>query len=391
MYPLPIALAGVDETNLADLREALSHAEAEVEAEFSSPENLLECLRRTKERARLLIVQLSETCDDLAVERLNRYFTGWPILVLAPASVAPEQIQQVYRAGARQVVSLPLDRDDLQSALAPIAHQVVRGSANRLVLAIAGVTGGCGATTLAINIAYEIAHRFHRSAVLAELTTEVGALSAMLDVRPKITLPYLLREIHRVDDLLLDKALVPYAAGLRVLAGLDQAGIAPKAELTHVARIIDGLARLADVTVLDVPGTFADADIGVLYAADLVILVGLQSVPSIRTLKLFCEMFPEERMNLSLWIAINRYNSHLKRYSIAEIKQILGAANVVPISNDYTAVSRAIDQGQPLRKAAPGTRILHDIDGLIHSILGIESPPTKRNGLFTKVLRSFQL
>jgi pilus assembly protein CpaE len=391
MYPLPVVLVGIDEANLSELREVLSLAEAEVESEFPSSETVLECLRRSKDRTRLLIVQLSDACDDMAIERLNRYFTGWPIMVLAPARVPSDQIEQVYRAGARQVVRLPLDGEDFQRALTPIAHQVVRGSGKRHVVAIAGVTGGCGATTLAINFAYEVAQRFHRSAILAELTLQVGALSSMLDLQPKITLLYLLREIHRVDDLLLEKALVPYAQGLKILAGLDQAGIAPRAELTHLARIIDGLGHLADVTVLDVPGTFNDADVGVLYAADQVILVGLQTVPSIRTLKLFCEMFPEERLNLSLWIAINRYNPNLKRCSSSEIKRMVGAPNVVPITNDYQSVSRAIDQGQPLRKAAPGTRILREIDGLIHSVLGVEAPAETRNGVLNRVLRSFQL
>jgi pilus assembly protein CpaE len=256
----------------------------------------------------------------------------------------------------------------------------------------AGVTGGCGATTLAINLAYEIAQQHQRHTVLAELTMQVGALTAMLDIHPQITLPYLLREIQRVDDLLIEKALVPYGDRLRILAGADQVGAMPEVDLQKISRILEGLKKAAEVTVLDVPGTFNDKDCGVLYCADHVILVGLQNVPSMRALKLFCEMFSQERLNHSLWVAINRYNPQLKGYTRTELKGMLGIPNLVTISNDYQAAIRAINQGEPLRKAAPETPILRDLDGLIHSLFGIEKQQSrKRKGLFGRLAKALNL
>jgi Flp pilus assembly CpaE family ATPase len=308
IYPHQAILAGVVSPHLTQLRVALSHAGAEIESEFPSVGAMLECLRRSKDRPRLLVLQLSEQCNDEAVERLGEYFSGWPILALMPDEGSLEEIQCIYRAGARQVVQLPLDQEDFHRALKSIAMQIDRGGSGHQLFAVAGVTGGCGATTLAINLAYEIAQQHQRRTVLAELTLQVGALSAMLDIHPQITLPYLLREIQRVDDLLIEKALVPYGDRLRVLAGADHVGSAPGVDLRRISRILDALRKAVGVTVLDVPGTFNDAECGVLYSADHVILVGLQNVPSIRALKRFCEMFPEERVNHSLWVAINRYN-----------------------------------------------------------------------------------
>ncbi len=391
-YPLPVILVGIETLTLSEVRGELSLAEAEVESEFPSSEAMLECLRRSKERPRLLIVQLGEGCDDLAVERLSGYFAGWLIMALMPGDSSLQEIQRVYRAGARQVVQLPLECEDFHRALKTIAVQVDRAAGGRHVVAVAGVTGGCGATTLAINLAYEIANQFQRPTVLAELTLQVGAFASMLDIHPQITLPYLLREIDRVDDLLIEKALVTYEQGLKVLAGATQVGPIPRAELTQVSRIIDWLKNLADVTVLDVPGTFNDADLGVLYSADYVVLVGLQNVPSIRTLKLFVEMFPEERVNHSLWIAINRYNPQLKGYTCAELREMLKTPNLVPIANDFRAVNRAINHGQPLRKTAPETAILRDIHRLIHPLLGLdEGPSGKQKGLLRRVVHALHM
>ena len=338
-YSLPVILVGIEPLQVSEVRSQLSHAGAEIESEFASPGPALECLRKTKERVRLLVLQLSEECDDLAVDRLSKNLPGWPILAFMPEDGSLEDFQRVYRAGARQVVQLPLDCEDFHRALNQIAFQLDRGASGRQVLAVAGVTGGCGATTLAINIAYEIAQRYQRKVVLAELTLQVGAFASMLDIQPNITLPYLLREIERVDDFLIEKALIPYEERLRLLTGAVQVNPVPTGTLSEMSRIVEGLKKLADVTVLDVPGTFNDADLGVLYAADHVVLVGLQSVPSIRTLKLFCEMFPEERLSHTLWVAINRYNAQLKGYSFAELKEILGTPNIIPIANDYHAAN----------------------------------------------------
>jgi pilus assembly protein CpaE len=389
-YPLHVILAGIEPPLLSRVRSEFSHTGAEIESEFPSVGAMLECLRRSKERARLLVLQLSDECDDDAVGRLSEYFAGWPILTLLPGVVSLEDIQRVYRAGARQVVQLPLDHDDFHQALKTIELQVDRKTSGRQVFAVAGVTGGCGATTLAINLAYEIAQQHERATVLAELTLHVGALAAMLDVHPQITLPYLLREIHRVDDLLIEKALVPYEERLKILAGADQVDPVPDVDFPRISRIVDGLKKSADLTILDVPGTFSDADCGVLYSADNVILVGVQNVTSIRSLKFFCERFPVERLNHSLWVAINRYNPQLRGYSCPELKDLLGTPNLLTIANDYRAASRAMNQGQPLRKAAPGTPILQDLDSLIHALLGHDKKQTgNRKGLFHRVAHAF--
>src|SRR5262249_11021384 len=144
---------------------------------------------------------------------------------------------------------------------------------------------------------------------------QIGALSSMLDVQPRTTLANLIQQIQRVDDVLVDKALLPIADGFRILAGPSEVGSLPSVDPAHLAKIVGYLKRLADVTVLDVPGTFNDAELEIVHAADHVILIGLQNIPSIRALKVFCETFPDERVDNSLWVVINRYNPDLPAFA----------------------------------------------------------------------------
>lgn len=272
-----------------------------------------------------------------------------------------------------------------------IASQFGREISDHHVFAVAGAVGGSGATTIAINLASEVADRFRRSTILAELSLQIGALASMLDVHPRMTLPQLLADFHRLDDMLIENSLVPVADGLRVLAGAQEFCPMPSIESGYLARIVGYLRKLADVTVLDIPDAFHDAG-AVLDAADQVLLVGLQSIPSIRAMKLFCERHTDERLKNSLWIVINRYNPQLKGFTAAEIQQLLGVPRLTTIANDFRSVNLAINQGKPIRRVAPETPILHDLDTLIHSLLGLERRHVAQgmHRLFGRVLHALK-
>jgi Flp pilus assembly CpaE family ATPase len=78
----------------------------------------------------------------------------------------------------------------------------------------------------------------------------------------------------------------------------------------------------------------------------------------------------------------------LKGFTAAEIQKLLGVPRLATISNDFRAVNLAINQGKPLRRVAPETPILHDLDVLIHSLLGLERRDAAQgmNRLFGRVL-----
>ena len=208
----------------------------------------------------------------------------------------------------------------------------------------------------------------------------MGALASMFDVQPRMTLPQLIRDIHRVDDFLLDKALVKVADNLRILAGPDVLQTRHRSTRDHLVKIVTCMKKLAEVTILDMPGTFDVQEFHVLSACDHVIIVATQNVPSMRSLKLFCESLPPERVQHSLRVVLNRYNPSLKGFTREDVKQMLGMPHVLSVANDYQAVNLSVNKGCPLRQIAPNTPILHDLDLLIHEIIDLEVDQLESNG-----------
>jgi pilus assembly protein CpaE len=391
MYPFPVVLLGINEGFLPALRRVLTNETAVVESEFGSASAAIECLRHRKNDPRLLIVEVGSDCDAEVIHRLSDGLSGWPILALAPDATR-ENFLRINRAGAVQVVLLPIDKDDFHQALNLIAAQFGKGARDRHVFAVTGAAGGSGVTTIAVNLASEIAGRLGRSTILAELSQQMGALASLFDVEPRMTLPYLIREIHRVDDYLLEKALVPVTDGLRILAGSDVLQSLGAIDPEHLVKIVGCLKKLADVTILDMPGTFDDLEFQVLRACDQVIVVGTQNVPSIRALKLFCGSLPEERLRHSLRVLINRYNPGVKGFTRDDIEQMLGVPHILSVANDFHAVNLSVNKGRPLRDVAPGTPILRDLDALIHELMALEPEHSKTNGrgIFGRMLHALK-
>jgi pilus assembly protein CpaE len=389
MYPLPIVLLGIDEGLLPSLRKELWNGSAEVESEFQSAYTAIDCLRHYTSQPRLLIVQVGADSQLDAIGRLAAILKGWPILALSRSNEG-EDFLRLNRAGAVQVVALPLDSGDFQRALGVIGSQFDRGSLDRHVFAVTSATGGSGATTIAANLAYEIAEQVGRSTVLAELTQRMGSVASMFKLEPRVTLPHLIREIHRVDDYLVDRTLVPFSDQLKILAGPHELNSMASVEPEDLVKIIDCLRKLAHVTVLDMPGTFDDLEFRVLTVCEKVIVVATQSVPSLQSLRVFCESLPEDRVVHSLWIVLNRYNAKIKGFTGDDIKEMLGVARVVTIANDFPAAQLSINKGCPLRQACPGTPILRDLEALIDDVMGVNLRESRRNGrgLFSRMVHA---
>src|SRR5262249_46075063 len=119
MYPLPIVLLGIDEELMPILRRELCNGSAEHESGFRSANMAIDCLRHYKHHPRLLIVRTGADLQPETISRLAATLKGWPILALVPGDGGKDFLR-INRAGAVQVLALPLEASDLQQALGVI-------------------------------------------------------------------------------------------------------------------------------------------------------------------------------------------------------------------------------------------------------------------------------
>jgi pilus assembly protein CpaE len=392
MYPLNAILVGHDQQLLPHVRRELMNCSCELEAEYPDVGSAVIALRPSAGEKRIVVVHLGTPPNLDALSRLNVGLPGWPVLVLMDEESHSNGshgagIISIMRAGATQIVSLPLQSHDFKEVLDRIAVQFVFTVKESKVIAVAGATGGSGATTLAINLAFEIAFQHSLRCVLVDLSLRMGVVACHLNLAPTNTIIDLLRDVTRVDPMLVQQILINVAENFQILAGPNEF-VAPSAiKREDVTHVISVLKQITSVVVLDVPCTYDDVYFDTLSSAGQVVLVGEQKLPSIRALRMVHDRLG--RPSGTEFVAINRFDSKNSGFAVDRLLAPLGVSRLYTIARDDMAMASALEAGCVLRRAVPRSPALTDIVALAKSLINLDSPaPVKPIGLFGRLGRA---
>jgi len=372
MYPLNVILIGCQDSVQRNVLSMLINQQANLEAQYADVDAAVATLRDgTGTNTRLFIVHVPNAQMLPKLRHLTGVFAGQPIVALVDAMQDSTVLLGAMRSGAAQVVPLPIQAEDFKAAMDCIASQYATASQQNQVIAVSGVTGGCGATVLSVNIAHEIASQHAQTVVLSELSLQIGKLAAYLDVSPSHTTFDLLNDGERLDPQMVQRALTRVSDHFDIMVGEYRAITPVSATPADVVRLVEITRSLANVAIFDVPCTYDDLYFETLAVADQVVLVGEQKIPSIRTLKLVCEALERIDGLRKLHIIINRYDPKMPGFGVDRLKTLLGVPELQTISNDYAAVMASINHGRPLRLEAPRSQALADISRVVQKLLNV--------------------
>jgi len=390
MYPLNVILIRFTETEAQfEVRRELDSVAAVVEADYPDIPATVAGLPLASPAKRLLLIYLKSADELNQLEQLNAAFPGHPILALLEAGQDATAVIQAMRAGASQVVLLPLVAEDLRAALHRLAQQYGQAPHEATVIAVSGVSEGCGATTIALNLAREIAQVYERPCILVEFAFQMGQLACYLNIEPRFTTHDLLSDIDRLDIEGVRRALTTVAKDCSVLVGPYE-GIVPVAVAPQeVVRLLNYLRQLAGVVVIDMPYHFDAVYFEVLAQAQRLVLIADQKIPSLHALRLVLEAVAQKEIAASKFLVVNRYDPRNKAFGVKRLQELLGTKHLLTIANDYPQLVATANDGRALRDLAPTCRTLADIDRLAARVLGVEQPPPPQPSLFTRLLQPF--
>ncbi|HUN42572.1 MAG TPA: hypothetical protein VMU81_19945 [Acetobacteraceae bacterium] len=158
--------------------------------------------------------------------------------------------------GAADYLSKPLTRDIVARHFAAFLRGKTPSSQAALggrAISITGVRGGVGATTLAVNLAWNFGVVMRRHTVLLDPDIQRGCAAFLLNVQPGPGLRAALEAPERVDSLLAERAAQPAADRLHVLAGEEAVAIYPNPAPGAGHVLLDALRSRYNFIVADVP------------------------------------------------------------------------------------------------------------------------------------------
>jgi pilus assembly protein CpaE len=384
MYPLNVVLVGCPEELVPEILGEMFELEARVTARHpdipsavtrpSSAAAWTDGAVRPSS-AQVFVVHLQHREDTRGLGWLMQTFAGSPVVALAGGADLSLPALALAQ-GATVVVPVPIRSGELRAALQEVAKPFAAAAGPPKVIAVAGVAGGVGATTLAVNLARELADGGR--CLLVELTHRMGVVADLLNLTPQYTTRELADEGDRLDTYRVQRALVPAGGGLFILAAPPAAPSRRPVPAQELMRVV-GLTRgLTGTVVVDVPATHDELYYSALAAADRVVLVGRQRVPTVRAwqvvVKTVLALSPSRKPSL----VANRFDPHLEGLGVSELTRLLGKIVPHTVSNDPKSVAGAINRSKLIRDYAPDSPVTADLAALATALLTADGQPAER-------------
>lgn len=313
----------------------------------------------------MLLLELDEFRPQHTFDRIRQLLSAAPDLeiFLTASRVDSQLLLEAFRVGVKEFLPQPLTRQDVEAALTRFEERFA-GKSTGLelqagkVIAVIGVRGGVGASTVATNLAVSVQQaRHHEPVALIDLDVHGGDLGLFLDVHASQGLTHLTKDISRLDETILRSTLLRHASGLQFLASGCEAYDDFTFEPGSIMRVMSLVRSIHRHVFIDCGHVLNRSVREVIDSADQVVLVTTLSLPVIRRTKrlleiLFAARYPANKIAL----IVNRYGKDQKDL-VTETETLLGIPMAGLIPNDYESTSEAINHGKPLVVMASKTPI----------------------------------
>jgi pilus assembly protein CpaE len=313
--------------------------------------------------------------DPASMKRFQVVTASTKTPVIAAAYDPPlALVRSLVRAGAHDVVPLPLDIADLETSLLPIRDQIKRrtsaiDSANGRLVCVIKSVGGIGATALLTQLGIRAAERerqYGREVCLLDLDLQFGNAAFQLGLRPTLTVFDLVDAIERIDGELLRATMADHSSGLKVVSAPSSLMPLDAVSSEQVLEIIDTAKQEFGTVFVDLPANWTNWSLSLLAQADLVLLVTEMSVTGLHRARRQLDLLREQDLaSVDLRVVVNRFEKGLLRtVRPADVQKALGRDIAYTIANDPAVMHPAIERGVALSEIKRKSAVGKDIDSL---------------------------
>ncbi len=305
-------------------------------------------------------------------------------LVAISSRAEPDRIRSAMRAGFREFVVLPDDAELLRQAVHDASFAENDDIEAGDIIVVVGSKGGIGTTTIAVNLAAELAPV--QSACVVDFDFAMGDVAAVLDLKPQATLHDLIRNLPRLDDRVLAAHATIHPSKLHIFAQSEQLDQREEARSDVIVKVLTAVSRRYQFVIVDCGSGLEEAGLTALTVADKVILVTTPDVPSVRNswrqLQLM-EHLGVEKTRIKL--VLNQWDKKLSYVGLMDIEARAGRKIDLTIQYDRTAY-RAYNEGRLLREIDRRAPICKDLEGLVGLATGLDSDQTTEpKGIFDRL------
>jgi pilus assembly protein CpaE len=376
-----------DEISLAALRTGLEDITQQVDFRHGGVRQAIRMLETdTGNDLHAVVVDISGIDDpEAALEDLARVCPPDALVaVLGENTDITFYRLVVHDLGVCEYLSKPLTRDAVQTLLRPkLAGQHDPAIADRggHVVTICGAQGGAGATTIAVNLALQLAETTKAKVAILDLHLQGGETAALLGLQPGPGLRIALEDPLRADTLFIERAAIEVNARVRLIAADEALDASLSITDAGVRHVLELLRRRFNFIVVDLPVPLTKAMQPVVAMSRHVLVLMEPEVTGLRNAIALRKVVTGIVGKNRVFSVLNRVNQP-GGLTLSVITKALGGKPEMIIPDLGKGMVEAINSGVPAIKKIPALR--RSLAPIVREIAGIK---TEGNGWFSRWFR----
>lgn len=310
----------------------------------------------------LLIVDVSEYTEQ-GLNFISKITTEMPHIKTLTISDKPDTdlLVKAMRVGSFDFLNLPLIKRDAFEIFDKIYNELTgneKTKSNCRVITVYSNKGGVGKTSIAANLALELAKTTKENVALIDLNFQLGDITTFFDLNPSFNISYMLQNTDKISDVFLLSTLEKYKnKSLYILADSPDIKQSEKINSQNVSNLFNLLRKTFSYIIVDTAGGFDEKAIMAIDNSDMVFFVTIVNLPALRNCQRCLELFekngiPDEKIQ----ILINRYMEN-DEINAADVEEVLGKKIYWKIPNNYFTMMSAINKGVPVSEINPDSNV----------------------------------
>lgn len=310
----------------------------------------------------LLIVDISKNFDKYN-QFISNISSACPECKIIAISDNPsiEDIVKAMRSGAKDFLPAPVLKSGFFIVLERIFSQLTDKNSVKSkcrVMTVFSNKGGIGKTSIASNLALELAKITKENVALVDLNFQLGDITTFLDLKPSFNISYMLQNPDKINsDFLLNTVERYKNTSLYVIADPPYFKQAENISKTQIIKLFDKLKETFSYVVVDTDSTFDGKTVTALDNSDIIFLVTIVNFPALRNCQRILDLFDKLGYDREkTQIVINRYmeNDEIKA---EDVEKLLEKPVYWKIPNNYFTMMSAINKGVSVAEINPESNV----------------------------------
>jgi pilus assembly protein CpaE len=284
------------------------------------------------------------------------------VVFAASKSVDGQLILKAMRMGVKEFFPRPVESNALSEAIEKISVEKTDAKPSGRLITVTGTSGGVGATMLATNLACELASMGVGKVAAVDLDYRFGQVATFLDITPTYTLADLCSSAEALEPSVIERALTHHPSGVHVLSRPNNFTESEMITGPACMGVVSNLLEMHQFVVTDGPTRFDVGATSVLSLSDVNLLVVQPQVPCVRNATRIVEALRMANHNMDrVRLVCNRVGREAGSLTPDNVAETLGLEVFASIPDEWSAISGAINLGEPLCSHSPKSRVRHSI------------------------------